>query len=283
MKELKIEDRITNRSQNIDRYFSELNREELITVDEEYELAVRIQNGDREALNRLVKANLRFVVSVAKQYAHHPDMLGELIAQGNIGLIEAAETFDPSRGFKFISYAVWSIRKEILNGLSEIKTVRLPHHITLDLNRSKKAEASLASQLGRDPSLHEIVDEMHRLGYDMDFEKLSYIRAAQERPIPLEPGGTEEEFTPIHWLESDDSTGKVLSRSHNMEYLLKMLDILKPVEKQIILLRLGIINGDEHSYESISAKYNRSPEWARQVYNIAIRKVSKFAQRRSIL
>jgi RNA polymerase primary sigma factor len=283
MKQLTIENSITNRSQNIERYFNELNRENLITVEEEYELATRIQKGDREALNKLVKANLRFVVSVAKQYSHTPDSLGELIAQGNIGLIEAAETFDPTRGFKFISYAVWSIRKEILNSLTESKTVRLPNHITLDINRSKKAEALLASQLGRDPSISEIVEEMHRQGFEMDCEKLSYIRYAQEKPIPLEPDGVDVEFGPIHWLQSEESTTALLDKNHTIEYVMKMMDILKPAEKRVVLLKHGFINGDEQSYALIAEEFKKSPEWARQVYNIAIRKIYNFAKRRTRL
>lgn len=283
MKELRIEDRITSRSRNVDRYFIDLNKEELITAEEEYELGVRIQQGDKAALNRLVKANLRFVVSVAKQYASTADLLGELISQGNIGLIEAAETFDPSRGFKFISYAVWHIRKEILCLLSESRTIRLPHHVTLDINRSKKAEAILASQLGRDPSIPEIVEEMRKMGWEISCEKLSSIRQVQERHIPLDSSDEEDGFCPIHWLESDESTANHLAKVHDSEYMMKLLEVLKPIEKDVVLLRLGIATGDEQSYEIISSKYNKTREWARQVYNIAIRKVCKYARKRTLI
>src|SRR5574342_124222 len=162
MRQLKITKSITNReSASLDKYLQEIGKEELITVEEEVELAQRIKKGDRLALEKLTRANLRFVVSVAKQYQNQGLSLPDLINEGNLGLIKAAEKFDETRGFKFISYAVWWIRQSILQALAEqSRIVRLPLNRVGTLHKIGKVSSSLQQDLGREPSPNEIAIEL---------------------------------------------------------------------------------------------------------------------------
>src|SRR5674476_1264208 len=170
MRQLKITKSITNReSASLDKYLQEIGREELIKVDEEVELAQRIKKGDRAALEKLTKANLRFVVSVAKQYQNQGLSLPDLINEGNLGLIKAAEKFDETRGFKFISYAVWWIRQSILQALAEqSRIVRLPLNQVGSLNKIKKESSRLEQKFERPPSPQEIAEALELPGYKID-------------------------------------------------------------------------------------------------------------------
>ena len=158
MRQLKITKSITNReSASLDKYLQEIGKEDLITVEEEVELAQRIRKGDQEALDKLTKANLRFVVSVAKQYQNQGLSLPDLINEGNLGLIKAAEKFDETRGFKFISYAVWWIRQSITRAIADkARIIRLPIHLIESINKIKKATMDLTTELGRIPVKQEI-------------------------------------------------------------------------------------------------------------------------------
>src|SRR5574344_2632092 len=169
MRQLKIIKSITNReSASLEKYLQEIGKEELLTVDEEVELAQQIRKGDRRALERLTKANLRFVVSVAKQYQNQGITLSDLINEGNIGLIKAARRFDETRGFKFISFAVWWIRQSILQALAEkSRIVRLPLNQVGAINKLKKVSSRLEQQLERTPSDEELAEEM-----DLSFDKV---------------------------------------------------------------------------------------------------------------
>lgn len=285
MRQLKIEDRITERTIGIRRYFNDIeNNSYLLSTEEEYELALRVREGDREAYRLLVTANLRFVVSVAKQYSRGGDSLSELIAQGNIGLLEAAEKFDPSRGFKFISFAVWFIRKEILLYLNQFtKTVRVPQSIILDSNRIKKAEAKLVSSLGRDPLPEEIVDEVVKMGWPMTLEKLEKTRIADRNySTPLESSNPDDEWSPIDWLDSGDTSSSLLESNDSLKSMSDVLNKLNTQDKELIILRLGLTNGDPLSFHAIGQKYGKTSEWARQNYDKAIRKIKSRIENKKV-
>ena len=181
MRQLKITKSITNReSQSLDKFLQEIGREDLISVEEEVELAGRIRNGDMAARERLVNANLRFVVSVAKQYQNQGLSLPDLINEGNVGLIKAAEKFDETRGFKFISYAVWWIRQSILQALAEqARIVRLPLNQVGSLNKIQKAYSRFEQEFERRPSAEELVEEL-----DMPIDKIAEVLRMQTRRVP---------------------------------------------------------------------------------------------------
>ena len=203
MRQLKITKSITNReSASLDKYLQEIGREELITVEEEVELAGRIRKGDRRALEKLTKANLRFVVSVAKQYQNQGLSLPDLINEGNLGLIKAAEKFDETRGFKFISYAVWWIRQSILQALAEqSRIVRLPLNQVGSLNKISKALSKFEQENERRPSADEIADE---LGIPVD--KISDTLKVQGRHISVDaPFVDGEDNSLLDVLVNDDS------------------------------------------------------------------------------
>ena len=247
----------------------------ILSLNEEYELAIRITQGDREAYDRLVKANLRFVISIAKQYSRGGDSLSELIAQGNLGLLEAAQKFDPTRGFKFISFAVWFIRKEILSYLNQsTRTVRLPQSIILDISRIKRVENILSSSLGREPQPEEIVEEVVKMGWPMTLTKFEKTRMAERnRPTPLEPVNPDEDWAPISWLESGSATSSLVEEKDGLSYVMSALNILSEQDRNILTLKLGLRNGDALSFATIGQMYGKTSEWARQHYDKAIRRV----------
>ena len=276
MRQIKIENRITDRTVGIERYFADMDKaSNILSPNEEYELAIRITQGDREAYDRLVKANLRFVISIAKQYSRGGDSLSELIAQGNLGLLEAAQKFDPTRGFKFISFAVWFIRKEILSYLNQsTRTVRLPQSIILDISRIKRVENILSSSLGREPQPEEIVEEVVKMGWPMTLTKFEKTRMAdRNRPTPLEPVNPDEDWAPISWLESGSATSSLVEEKDGLSYVMSALNILSEQDRNILTLKLGLRNGDALSFATIGQMYGKTSEWARQHYDKAIRGV----------
>lgn len=285
MRDLKIQERYTNRTSITDRYLTEVGRHDVLGADEEYRVAVKARNGDREAIEKLITANLRFVVSVAKQYAGQAEMLDELIAQGNIGLIDAAKTFDPSRGFKFISYAVWHIRKEILKYLNEIhRTVKVPLNITTDLNRAKKVESDLINRLDREPTVEEIVEEMEKRGWEITPEKIKMGRRVTEKIVPFEVGPSDGEtnWSPSDWISSGNSATELVESNDTDNLISIALDGLASVEKDIILRYHGVKNGIPESFSSISQSYGRSAEWARGRYKKAMRRIQTRVRREKL-
>lgn len=273
MREIKIDKRLTQRSSATDRYFSDVNKNGQLSTNEEFEVATRAAAGDEYAINRLVCANLRFVISVAKQYSASSEMLPELIAQGNIGLIEAARTFDPTRGFKFISYAVWHIRKEILiyfNSLS--KTVRIPLHVTRDLNRVKAAELNIINRVHREATEDEIVAEVANLGYSITNNQVKLVKEASSKTVALEPTDMELDYAPIQWIDSGESANSQ-AEANDFEIIKNMVfSSLSPIERNIVDLKMGMTSGDPQSFLAIGSIYDRSGEWARSVYMKALRK-----------
>jgi RNA polymerase primary sigma factor len=280
MRQLKIEDRLTNRTRAVELYLNEVSREKLFTTDEECEVARKAAQGDAAAINSLAKANLRFVVSVAKQYASgDPILLEELIAQGNIGLLDAAKTFDHTRGFKFISYAVWHIRKEILQYLNlNSRVVRLPSNFNLDRNRIRNAEARLQAKLDRPPSKEELIDELKRQGYKMTDDRFDFVTSTGSTRVALEKQkGDDYDPAPIDWLNIDSDPSELSERGEMKKIIDSLLKHLEPIEADIVIKRMGIPNGDPETLQSIANKYKCSSERIRQIFSKAMKKMKKQA------
>ncbi len=272
MRQLKITKSITSRdSQSLDKYLQEIGRESLLTVDEEVELTQRIRKGDRKALDKLVRSNLRFVVSVAKQYQNQGLALPDLINEGNVGLIKAAEKFDETRGFKFISYAVWWIRQTILQALAEqSRIVRLPLNQVSAVNKINKAITRFEQEHERKPSaeeLAEIVDELP--------EKINDSMRASGRHVSVDAPFVEgEDNSLLDVMVNDDSPmadGILVSESLSTE-IRRALSILSEREKDIIIMSFGI-NQQEKTLEEIGDMFGLTRERVRQIREKAIRKL----------
>ena len=272
MHQLKINKSITNRSSAaLDKYLSEIAKEPLLTVDEEVELAQRIHSGDKEALDKLVRSNLRFVVSVAKQYQNGELTLSDLVNEGNVGLIKAAEKFDETRGFKFISYAVWWIRQSIMQALAEqSRLVRLPLNQVGLLNKINKTIADFVQEHERQPSLHELA----RL-VDVDESKIAETLSASSRGASLDAPFQDGEENSLISVLSDDSApaadnGMDLeSLSTDLEQILKEL---KPREIQVLKMSFGI-GCNEKTLEEIADTLGLTRERVRQIREKSLKKL----------
>ena len=272
MRQLKITKSITNReSASLDKYLQEIGKEELITVEEEVELAQRIRKGDQEALEKLTKANLRFVVSVAKQYQNQGLSLPDLINEGNLGLIKAAEKFDETRGFKFISYAVWWIRQSILQALAEqSRIVRLPLNQVGSLNKINKAFARFEQEHERTPSAEELANEL-----ELPKEKVTDTLRVAGRHISVDaPFADGEDNSLLDVLVNADSPNAdrgLINESLATE-VDRALEILTERERDIIRYFFGI-GCSEMTLEEIGEKFDLTRERVRQIKEKAIRKL----------
>ena len=272
MRQLKITKSITNReSASLDKYLQEIGKEELISVEEEVELAQRIRKGDQEALERLTKANLRFVVSVAKQYQNQGLSLPDLINEGNLGLIKAAEQFDETRGFKFISYAVWWIRQSILQALAEqSRIVRLPLNQVGSLNKINKAFARFEQEHERTPSAEELATEL-----ELPKEKVTDTLRVAGRHISVDaPFADGEDNSLLAVLVNTDSPNAdrgLINESLATE-VERALEILTDREQDIIRYFFGI-GTSEMTLEEIGEKFDLTRERVRQIKEKAIRKL----------
>ncbi len=272
MRQLKITKSITNReSASLDKYLQEIGKEELISVEEEVELAQRIKKGDQEALEKLTKANLRFVVSVAKQYQNQGLSLPDLINEGNLGLIKAAEKFDETRGFKFISYAVWWIRQSILQALAEqSRIVRLPLNQVGSLNKINKAFARFEQEHERTPSAEELANEL-----ELPKEKVTDTLRVAGRHISVDaPFADGEDNSLLDVLVNTDSPNAdrgLINESLATE-VERALEILTDRERDIIRYFFGI-GCSEMTLEEIGEKFDLTRERVRQIKEKAIRKL----------
>ena len=272
MRQLKITKSITNReSASLDKYLQEIGKEELISVEEEVELAQRIKKGDKEALEKLTKANLRFVVSVAKQYQNQGLSLPDLINEGNLGLIKAAEKFDETRGFKFISYAVWWIRQSILQALAEqSRIVRLPLNQVGSLNKINKAFARFEQEHERTPSAEELANEL-----ELPKEKVTDTLRVAGRHISVDaPFADGEDNSLLDVLVNADSPNAdrgLINESLATE-VDRALEILTERERDIIRYFFGI-GCSEMTLEEIGEKFDLTRERVRQIQETAIRKL----------
>lgn len=281
MRQLKITNSITSRgSQSLEDYLNDISKQPLLTAEEEVKLAQRIRNDDREALERLVCANLRFVVSVAKQYQNQGLTLPDLINEGNIGLIKAAEKFDETRGFKFISYAVWWIRQSILQALAEqSRMVRLPLNQVSAVSRINKLVMKFEQEHERKPSAYELSELI-----DETPEKIRDSLRANGRPMSINaPLGEGDDSTLLEVI-SDENTPQadrgMIDKSLATE-IERMLDTLDEREKTIVEMCFGI-NNREMTLEEISEKFGLSRERVRQIREKALLKL-RHSNKKSLL
>ena len=272
MRQLKITKSITNReSEALEKYLSEIGHEDLLTSDEEVELAQRIRKGDRKALDRLTKANLRFVVSVAKQYQNQGLSLPDLINEGNLGLIKAAEKFDETRGFKFISYAVWWIRQSILQAIAEqSRIVRLPLNQVGSVNKINRLLSKFEQEHERRPSVDEISEQI-----DLPEEKVGEAMLANNRHVSVDaPFVDGEDNSLLDILINDDAP--MADRQLVMESLrseiTSVLQLLTERERKIVTAFYGI-GQPEMTLEEIGHKYGLTRERVRQIKEKAIRRL----------
>ena len=273
MQQLKITQSVTVRSMTVNQYLTDINKYLLITPEEETELAHRIIAGDDEAFQRLVEANLRFVVSVAKQYQGHGLDLCDLINEGNLGLIKAARKFDPTRGFRFISYAVWWIRQSILQGLSEqSRMVRLPLNQVGNINKITKARNAFLQGNEREPTDEELAELV-----DITPSKLAEtLRSSNshlsfDTPFGEDGDGTLLDILPDVSTPSTDSPMNFESLQSDLEEVMK---VLAPREREILKLAFGI-GCQEHTLEEIGESFHLTRERVRQLKDKAIRKMSR--------
>ena len=272
MRQLKITKSITNReSASLDKYLQEIGKEDLITVEEEVELAQRIRKGDQKALEKLTRANLRFVVSVAKQYQNQGLSLPDLINEGNLGLIKAAEKFDETRGFKFISYAVWWIRQSIMQALAvQSRIVRLPLNQVGSLNKINKAFSRFEQENERRPSPEELADSL-----DLPAEKVADTLRVSGRHISVDAPFVEgEDNSLLDVLVNDDSpiADRTLINESLSTEVERALSTLTERERDIIKLFFGI-NTQEMTLEEIGEKFGLTRERVRQIKEKAIRRL----------
>lgn len=273
MKQLKITQSVTERTRTVDEYLRDINRYPMVTEEEEAELAVRIREGDLSARQELVQANLRFVVSVAKQYQGRGLELSDLINEGNIGLMKAAERFDPTRGFKFISYGVWWIRQSILQGLAEQgRMVRLPMNQQGVINQIYRTREAFFQNNGREPSDSELAEFM-----DITPEKIgetvsmSCGHISFDAPLGEDREGTLLDVVPDNSSpQADDNLGIESLRSD----LNDVMTVLSDRERQILTLAYGL-GCQEMTLEEIGLKFNLTRERVRQVKEKAVRKLSR--------
>lgn len=273
MRQLKITKSITNReSASLDKYLQEIGREELITAEEEVQLAKKIRDGDQSALEKLTRANLRFVVSVAKQYQNQGLSLPDLINEGNLGLIKAAKRFDETRGFKFISYAVWWIRQSILQALAEqSRIVRLPLNQVGSLNKINKAYSKLEQAFEREPSAEELSKLL-----DLPEDKIRDTMKVSGRHVSMDaPFQQGEEGSLVDVLVNHDSPradGGLMSESLSKE-IDRALSTLTERERDVIKLFFGIGIPHGLTLEEIGAKFDLTRERVRQIKEKAVRRL----------
>ena len=274
MRQLKITKSITNReSQSLEKYLQEIGKVELITPEEEVKLAIRIKQGDQKALDKLTKANLRFVVSVAKQYQNQGLTLPDLINEGNLGLIKAAQRFDETRGFKFISYAVWWIRQSILQALAEqSRIVRLPLNKVGLTNRIAKAYSMLEQQFEREPSAEELAELL-----ELDIEEVTSTLGIGGRHISVDtPLSEGEDNTLIDVMENPNADRAETNIEHNESLKLDIDRSLKSLterQKEVICFFFGIGVDHPMSLEDIGDRFSLTRERVRQIKDKAITKL----------
>jgi len=279
---VRITKQFTNReSQSLDKYLQEIGKVDLLTPQEEIDLAIRIRKGDTEAFEKLAKANLRFVVSVAKQYQNQGLLLGDLINEGNLGLIKASKRFDETRGFKFISYAVWWIRQSILQALAEqSRIVRLPLNRVGTLNKIGRAYRNLEQEYEREPNAAELATAL-----DMDTNEVAETLKLSGKQVSMDAPFTQgEENSLLDVIENDDlpsPDNSLMSESLKTE-IGRALSSLSEREAEVIKLYFGLETESAHTLEEIGARFNLTRERVRQIKEKAIRRL-RHASRSKVL
>ncbi len=282
MRQLKISKSITNRdSASLDRYLADIGKESMISAEEEVELARKIKAGDEEALNKLTTTNLRFVVSVAKQYQNQGISLQDLINEGNVGLIKAAKRFDETRGFKFISYAVWWIRQSILQAIADqSRIVRLPLNQVGVINKIKKETARLEQTLKRLPTTEEIAEAI-----DMPVYKVSEIMKMNNHPqsidSPISPN-EETRFVDIFVHDNDEDTDNILIKESLSSEIHDLLKTLPDKEQEVLKLFYGIDTSHEHTLDEIGDRMELSRERVRQIKERALKRLRQNSKNKNL-
>jgi len=273
MRQLKISKQITNReSQSLDKYLQEIGKVDLLTPDEEVDLAKRIREGDQAALEKLTKANLRFVVSVAKQYQNQGLSLGDLINEGNLGLIKAAQRFDETRGFKFISYAVWWIRQSILQALAEqSRIVRLPLNRVGSLNKISKTFSELEQKFEREPSPEELAEVLEVSTNEIvDTMKISGRHVSMDAPFVQ---GEENSLLDVLENDSEETPDSDLMVDSLRKEVQRALSTLIQREADVVTYYFGLNGAHVMTLEEIGEKFNLTRERVRQIKEKAIRRL----------
>jgi len=281
MRQLKITKQITNReTASLDMYLQDIGRVELISAQDEVVLAQKIRAGDQRALDKLVKANLRFVVSVSKQYQNQGLSLPDLINEGNFGLIKAAQRFDETRGFKFISYAVWWIRQSILQALAEqSRIVRLPLNKIGAINKINKTISKLEQDLEREPSYDEISDALEMMPQDIiDTLRNNNRHMSMDAPLSAnEDGGTMYDLLRNESVHNPDK--QLMGESLQLE-IFRALATLTERESDVVKLFFGLEGKHPHSLEEIGEKFNLTRERVRQIKEKAVRRLKQGSRSR---
>ncbi|QHS56318.1 RNA polymerase sigma factor RpoD/SigA [Mucilaginibacter sp. 14171R-50] len=274
MRQLKISQSITNReTQSLDKYLTEIGKVDLITAQEEVILAQKIREGDQAALERLTKANLRFVVSVAKQYQNQGITLGDLINEGNLGLIKAARRFDETKGFKFISYAVWWIRQSIISAISDqSRSVRLPLNQIGTLSKIRKTQSSLEQELEREATPEELAECL-----ETTVEKIADSLRNSGRQVSIDaPFQQGEEGTLLDVMQNDDpSTDSSLIHDSLATELGRSLSKLGERDREVLILFYGLGNNHTHTLEEIGEKFVLTRERVRQIKDKALQRIKQ--------
>jgi RNA polymerase primary sigma factor len=284
MRQLKIAKQVTNReTASLDKYLQEIGKVDLITADEEVELAKRIRTGDQSALDRLTKANLRFVVSVSKQYQNQGLSLPDLINEGNLGLIKAAQRFDETRGFKFISYAVWWIRQSILQALAEqSRIVRLPLNKIGAINKINKAFSKLEQEYEREPTADEIATILDVTEYDVKESMRNAGRhVSMDAPLSVSDDNSGNLYDVYASDDGESTEGGLLSESLRRE-IERALHTLTPREADVVRLYFGLNGSNAMTLEEIGEKFDLTRERVRQIKEKGIRRL-KHTSRSKIL
>lgn len=273
MRQLKISKQITDRNAGtLDKYLADIAKEALLTTDEEVALAQRIKAGDQTALDKLVRANLRFVVSVAKQYQNQGLSLQDLINEGNLGLVKAAQRFDETRGFKFISYAVWWIRQSILQAVAEqARIIRLPMNQVGALAKVKKTVSLLEQKLERRPTLKEISEEI-----GMPEDKVDQLLSLNSRAVSTDAPLDDEDdanFLDVYVAEDETQTDSAVEQESTSKAIRSSLDMLNEKERTIVCMYFGLGTSREYSLEEIAMKLNISRERTRQIRDRALKRL----------
>jgi len=271
---MKLIKNITNReSASLDKYLNDISREPLLTPEEEVELALKAKDGDQQAIERLIKSNLRFVVSVAKQYQNQGLSLNDLINEGNVGLIKAVKRFDVTKGFKFISYAVWWIRQSILQALAEnSRIIRLPLNRVGTLSKVSKAYSSLEQEFEREPSSDEIAEVL-----EMNVEEIKETFRINQRKISLDAPINNEENSYVETFKNEDSPSpdlELMKESLHKE-IETAIRILSMREQEVLKLYFGIDCSQPHTLEEIGDRFNLTRERVRQIKEKALRRLRR--------
>lgn len=284
MRQLKITQSITNRreSHTLEKYFTEVSNVPMITPDEEVVLAKRIREGDELALEKLVKANLRFVVSVAKQYQNRSLPLNDLINEGNLGLIKAAKKFDETKGFKFISYAVWWIRQSIMQALAEqSRIVRLPMNKSGAINQIRRAYAELEQRYEREPTEEELADVL-----DMKPSEVRNTLGAEVKQMSMDaPFGEDESGSLLDVLENQTTgptDGELVFNDSLKVETLRALSTLTAREREVIMMSFGIGHDNPYTLEEIGDAMGLTRERVRQIREKALQKLREPSKNRRL-